>query len=316
VVACRGGRGDSRARLQTRQVDCMHRIPTQLALTCVASAAEAANEAKVNGVRLSYVTQGSGEPMVFVHGLLTDLRTWQPVSDEIAKRFWLIAYTQRYFGTGPWNDGGAQFSVATHADDLAKFIVSLNAGPVHLVGWSYGGQVATVAAIKNPGLIRSLILYEATVMSALPEASIAGKTAREDRAKMLAPASAAIKAADTIKATRLLWESIWQLAPGGSYREPQAWQTMFDENARTLSVALAAPRPPDVTCDMLKNFRRPTFVMRGQKTHSAYVLINEAISKCVPGADQVILPGVNHDGPLRDPKHFSAAIFKFLSKVK
>ena len=34
---------------------------------------------------------------------------------------------------------------------------------------------------------------------------------------------------------------------------------------------------------MLKNFSKPTLVMRGEKTHTAYVLINEAISKFVPG---------------------------------
>jgi pimeloyl-ACP methyl ester carboxylesterase len=150
-------------------------------------------------------------------------------------------------------------------------------------------------------------------MSVLPETSAEGKTAREDRAKMAAPSVAASKAGDPVKATRLLWESVSQLAPGGSYREPQAWQTMVDENARTTPLALAAPPPPDVTCDMLKTFPKPTLVMRGEKTYTAYVLINEAICKCVPGARQVVLPNVNHDGPVRDPGGFSAAIFEFLS---
>jgi pimeloyl-ACP methyl ester carboxylesterase len=274
----------------------------------------AVNGAEVNGVRLPYVEQGSGEPIVFVHGLLNDLRVWEPVRDEIAKKYRFIAYTQRYFGTSPWKDDGKQFSVATLADDLTKFIASLNAGPVHLVAWSYGGQVATVAAVKNPSLIRSLILYEGGVMSVLPEASPEGKTAREDRAKMLGSAATASKAGDAVKASRLLVEAVFRLPPGGSYRESQAWQTMWDENARTTPLALAAPPPPDITCDMLKNFTRSTLVMRGEKTHTAYVLINEAISKCVPGAKQVVLPKVNHDGPARDPRGFSAAIFEFLSK--
>jgi pimeloyl-ACP methyl ester carboxylesterase len=258
-------------------------------------------EAEINGVRLPYVEQGAGEPMVFVHGFVSDLRIWQPIKDEIAKKYRFIAYTQRYFGTGPWNDDGELFSVGTLSDDLVKFIVSLKAGPVHLVAWSYGGQVATVAALKNPSLVRSLIPYEPSVMSVLPEASAEGKIAREDRAKMLAPSVAASKANDSIK------------TPGGSYRESEALQTMVEENARTTPLALAATPPPDVTYDMLKNFSKPTLVMRGEKTYTAYVLINEAISKFVPGAKQVVLPNVNHDGPLRDPKQFSGAIVEFLS---
>jgi pimeloyl-ACP methyl ester carboxylesterase len=276
--------------------------------------AEATKEVEVNGVRLSYVEEGSGEPVVFVHGLVTDLRTWQPVRREIARQHKFIAYTQRYFGTKPWNDEGEQFSVATLAGDLAEFIASLDAGPVHLVAWSYGGQVATVVALNSPSLIRSLILYEPSVMSVLPEAGGEAKTAREDRATMLAPAMAASKAGDCVKASRLLLESVIKLPPGGSYLESESLQTMVDENARTTPLALAAPPPPDVTCDMLKNFSRPTLVMRGEQTHTAYVLINEAIVKSIPGAEQVILANVNHDGPLRDPAGFSAAILDFLSR--
>src|SRR5262245_64570183 len=88
-----------------------------------------AKEVEVNGVRLSYVEQGSGEPIVLVHGAFSDLRVWEPNREEIAKRYRFIAYTQRYHGVGAWNDDGKQYSVATHVDDLATFIASLNAGP-------------------------------------------------------------------------------------------------------------------------------------------------------------------------------------------
>src|SRR6266571_3441572 len=115
--------------------------------------AQAAKEVEINGVRLQYVEQGSGEPMVFVHGAPSDLRTWEPVREVVAKNYRFIAYTQRYFGTEPWPDDGKNFSIATHADDLAKFITSLNAGPVRLVGWSHGGLVSVNAAVSDPSLV-------------------------------------------------------------------------------------------------------------------------------------------------------------------
>ena len=130
-----------------------------------------AKQVEVNGVRLSYVEHGSGEPILFVHGAFTDLRAWEPTREAVAKHYRSIAYTQRYFGTDPWPDDGNNFSVATHADDLARFIILLNIGPVHLVGWSYGGLVATTAAVKDPSLVRSLILYEPGVISVLPPES-------------------------------------------------------------------------------------------------------------------------------------------------
>ena len=278
--------------------------------------AQAAKEVEVNGVRLQYVEQGSGEPIVFVHGAPHDLRAWEPVREAIAERYRFIAYTQRYFGTKPWPDEGKNFSIATHADDLGKFITSLNAGPVHPVGWSHGGLVAVTAALSDPSLVRSLILYEAIIMSVLPAESPEGKIAREDRAKMAGPYIAMAKAGDFTKAAKLVQEAVYQLSPGEFDSLPEDWQMVLLDNARVVPLLLAAPPPPAITCDMLKDFTRPTLVMRGEKTLKWYALISEAITKCVPGARKVILQNVNHDGPCRDPAAFTAAVFEFLWRLE
>jgi pimeloyl-ACP methyl ester carboxylesterase len=186
-----------------------------------------AKEVEVNGVRLSYVEQGSGEPIVFVHGAFSDLRVWEPIREEIAKRYRFIAYTQRYFGTGTWPDAGKNFSVSTDADDLAKFITSLNAAPVHLVTRSRGGTVAIAMVLKNPALVRSLTLHEPGLFSMLPADSTEAKVAREHRNRYVAPAVAAAKAGDAVQAVRLFFEGEYQLGPGGFDRLPQAAQTMI-----------------------------------------------------------------------------------------
>jgi pimeloyl-ACP methyl ester carboxylesterase len=271
-------------------------------------------EVEINGVRLPYAEQGSGEPIVFVHGALSDLRAWEPVGKEIAKKYRFISYTQRYYGTGAWKDDGKEFSIVTHTDDLAKFISALDAGPVHLVGWSYGGVVATVAAVKNPSLVRSLTVYEPTLSSVLPGGSEEGKAAREDLAKIVGPAIAASKAGDAIRAVRLMFEAVYQLSPGGFDRAPHVTQTMVLDQARTLPLLFAAPPPPAMTCEVLRNFTRPTLVMWGEKTQLYFALVSKAVSKCVPGAQPVVLPSVHHDGPRRDAAGFTAAVFEFLSK--
>jgi pimeloyl-ACP methyl ester carboxylesterase len=277
--------------------------------------ANAAKEVEVNGVRLQYIEQGSGEPIVFVHGAPHDLRAWEPVREEIAKRYRFIAYTQRYFGTEPWPDEGKNYSIATHADDLAKFITALNAGPVHLVGWSHGGVVAVTAAISDPSLVRSLILYEAGMVSVLPAESPEGKIAREDRARMFGPVVAvASETGDFVKAAKLLQEVVFRLPPGKFNSLPKDLQTVLLDNARVVPLMFAAPPPPAITCDMLKDFTRPTLVLRGEKTQEFWALPSEAITRCMPGARQVVLPNVGHDGPIRDPAAFSAAVIEFLSR--
>jgi pimeloyl-ACP methyl ester carboxylesterase len=233
---------------------------------------------------------------------------------EVAKRYRFIAYTQRYFGTDPWPDDGKNFSIETHADDLAKFITSLNAGPVHLVTRSLGGGVAMTAALKNPALVRTLTLHEPALLSVLPADSAEGKAAREDRSKFIPAAIAANRAGDPVRTTRLFFEGVYQLGPGGFDRLPEATRTMLLDNARTAPLLFGAPSPPPITCDALKTFTRPTLVTHGEKTHAYYKLINEGVSKCVPGVQQVVFPGLVHNAPSADPAAFTAALFEFMSK--
>ena len=49
-----------------------------LLIPTTAMSAPAVKAVEVNGVRLSYMEQGSGEPAVFVHGAPSDLRTLGP----------------------------------------------------------------------------------------------------------------------------------------------------------------------------------------------------------------------------------------------
>jgi pimeloyl-ACP methyl ester carboxylesterase len=284
-----------------------------------ATSAPLAQEVEVNGVRLSYVEQGSGQAIVFVGGGLSDLRTWEPVREQLLKRddaktYRFLAYTPRYYGTGPWPDDGRNFSVATHADDLVKFITMVAGGPAHVVGYSYGGLVAATAALKNPALVRSLALYEPALVSVLPPGGEDGKAAREDRARFNAPALAAAQSGDTVQSARLFIEGVFQLPPGGFDQLPPAARTRVLDNARVMPLMLAAVQSATITCGMLNDFTKPTLVMRGEKTQKYYVMINEKVSKCLPKAQEVVLQNVNHNGPVRDPAGFTAALLEFLSK--
>src|SRR5688572_5576549 len=156
------------------------------ALALQAQSAPQTRQLRANGTDLSYVDQGTGAPIVFVHGAVGDLRLWEPQRDAVAKSHRFVAYTFRYHGTGPWTDEGKQYSPATHAADLAAFISGLESGPVHLVGLSYGGALAALVAVKQPALIRSLTLAEPAlfaILADLPE----GKPALESWVKGAAP---------------------------------------------------------------------------------------------------------------------------------
>lgn len=277
-----------------------------------ASAAEPASRMiEANGIQLAYREEGTGEPVVFVHGAVSDLRAWEPIRPAISDRHRFIAPTMRYFGTDDWPDRGDRFGVATHAEDIAAFIRALDLGPVNLVGWSYGANVATAAALANPELVRTLILFE-PALSSLVEEGEAGDAAREAESRMFGPVGPAVQAGNAEKTTRLLIEGVFQMQPGGFDRQPPEIRAVQLENARTMPLLWNAP-PWNVTCEMLRGLDRPTLIVHGAESNAYWPHVAEEMAGCMPDARVAAQPGVNHDGPIRDPAGFAALIGDFVS---
>ncbi len=269
-------------------------------------------QASVNGVTLVYQEQGDGAPVVFIHGCCTDYRAWDAQRRAIAPHYRFIALNMRYFGTAPWPDDGSKYSHQTDADDIAAFIRGLNAGPVDLVGWSYSGPIVMLVALQHPELLHSLTIHEPGSASFVTDpASV--KIAAEDRAAALGPAIAAAKAGDFAGAARL--------TPIGVNHQPDFWETttpeirtMFLDNARTWTLALAAPPQPPITCEMLHQIKIPALITYGGDTRPFYRIAAEGAAGCIPGAQLVAVPG-RHLAIVQQPDAFNAALLQFLSKA-
>jgi pimeloyl-ACP methyl ester carboxylesterase len=270
-------------------------------------------QADINGAKLTYIEQGQGTPVVFVHGSLADLRAWEAQRLAIAQRHRFIALTQRYFGTAPWPGNGKDFSQQAHAADLAAFIQSLGAGPVHLVGWSYGGLTALLVARSHPQLVRSLTLHEPGIRSLIADVP-EGKQALAEFSRAAAPAASAARSGDTARAAKLFAEAMYSLPPDGFDAEPAGFRRMVLDNSRTMELALTAPPPPTVACDSLRTLRFPTMVTRGENAEPQYRLISDRLTVCLGNAQLAIIPGAAHDAPLKNPGVFNATLLSFIER--
>jgi pimeloyl-ACP methyl ester carboxylesterase len=102
---------------------------------------------------------GDGTPVVLVHGsLATGADEWSAQRPLADRGFQLIVPDRRGYGRSPVADG-EDFLV--DADDLAD-LMSTGA---HLVGHSYGGLSAMIAAARRPEATLSLTLLEGPVAS-------------------------------------------------------------------------------------------------------------------------------------------------------
>jgi pimeloyl-ACP methyl ester carboxylesterase len=269
-------------------------------------------QVRVNDVDLSYVEQGTGPPVVFVHGAFSDLRYWEPQRQAIAIHYRFIAYTARYHGTAPWSDAGQQYAWATHVADLVAFIRWLNAGPVHLVGLSAGGRTATLVAVQYPDLVRSLTLAEPglhELLVDLPET----QPVYDERTKALEPIGTAIQAGEVVQATKLFFEMVNNQGPGAFDRQPEALRQMILDNARTLPLTRSTPPLPAVTRAMLGGVKTPTLVVGGAHTRRYFSLINAVVVQGIPGSRLVVIPQATHLMSYQNPAAFNEALLHFLA---
>jgi len=100
----------------------------------------------VDGVSLFYEEKGTGQPLLFVHGIPTDYRAWGSQLDAFSDNYRVIAYSRRYAQPNKREGDLLDSTIENNTTDLVGFIKKLGIAPVHLVGHSYGGFIASYCA--------------------------------------------------------------------------------------------------------------------------------------------------------------------------
>ena len=102
---------------------------------------------------------GAGETLVLVHGSWTDGTCWDAVVPLLGTDFRVVTYDRRGH-SGSRAAGRPDVTRRDHEDDLIALIEGLAAGPVHVVGSSFGGSISLAVAGRRPDLVRSVTVHE------------------------------------------------------------------------------------------------------------------------------------------------------------
>jgi pimeloyl-ACP methyl ester carboxylesterase len=122
-----------------------------------------ARSVRANGIDIHYLEQGDGEPLLLLHGgMVSTNPIWAgvPVAyashmDALAEHFRVIAPDTRGCGRTPHTHGPVTFDLL--ADDVAALIKELGLERPLITGFSDGGIIATVVAIRYPGAVRAIV---------------------------------------------------------------------------------------------------------------------------------------------------------------
>jgi pimeloyl-ACP methyl ester carboxylesterase len=117
--------------------------------------------ADVNGINLYYETHGTGRPLILLHGGLGSGEMFGPLLPALAAGHQVIAVDLQ--GHGRTADIDRPLSIETMADDIAALIGHLGLDRPDVMGYSLGGGVAMLTAIRHPEVVGRLVAVSANI---------------------------------------------------------------------------------------------------------------------------------------------------------
>ena len=255
-----------------------------------------------------FVETGSGPGVVCLHSNASTSNQWRALAQSVAPKFRVLAADAYGAGRSPAWSGKRHIRLADEVDLLDPVFARAGAR-FGLVGHSYGGAVALIAALAFPQRVSALALYEPTLFSLIDAATRPPNDADGIRSAV-AGAGAALGAGDPDGAARCFidfWmgEGAWQRTPenrkapiAGSMVNVRGWaKALFEE-----------PTP-------LAAFARlnvPVLYMMGRDSPASSLGVGRLLTRVLPHVEIVEFDGVGHMGPVTHPQRVNETIAEFL----
>jgi len=107
-----------------------------------------------------YEQQGSGSPIVFIHGSYATTSTWKKMIEQLTANHHCISIKLPGHCGTPDPEDFSSPTMNTELDILEQVITNLTDKPIHLVGHSFGGVVALALALKGSVTLSQMTLFE------------------------------------------------------------------------------------------------------------------------------------------------------------
>ncbi len=245
-----------------------------------------------------YGTAADAPALLIVHGLFGSGRNWGVIAKRLADKRRVITVDMRNHGDSPRE---TTQTYPDMADDLAEVIRHVG-GPMDVCGHSMGGKASMVLALKNPDLVRRLIVADIApvpyphsqqeFIDAMRTVDLSSLTRRSDALEQLA-------AAGVEPALQSFFTQSLDVAT-------KSWKLNLD--------VLEAEMPHIVgwPADVTGPFDGPAFFLSGGTSHYVQPAHRPTIKALFPNAHFAKLPKVGHWLHAENPRDFEASVRAFL----
>lgn len=240
--------------------------------------------APVNGLRMYYQIEGTGEPLVFIHPALGfgGLENFPGLGQRHSL---IIPDLQAHGRTADLPD--RPLSIEQYAADVVGLLDYLGIARADIFGESYGGNAAVLMAIRYPDRVRRVAAYSAT----FGPAEVAHN-----------PAMVRFDAPPTpdSRDTRFQRESYTKVAP-----DADGWPKLWDKVARI--------QWSGVSREELASIKAPMLIMVGDRD---FVRVEHAVEtfKATPTAELAVIPDAGHFALYSEPERVIPIVQHFFEK--
>ena len=262
----------------------------------------------VRGAGLHYEERGAGpETIVFAHGLLWSGRLFDRQVEALAPGYRCVTFDFRGHGRSEVTADG--YDMDSLAADAAGLIEALGCAPCHFVGLSMGGFVGMRLAIRQPRLLRSLILIE-TSADPEPEAS-RRKYHRMNFAARWIGLGPLVK-----PVMRIIFGRKFLGDPARAALREQCRRQLAGGNRMGIIRAVNGVIDRQGIYEQLERIAAPTLILVGDQDLATPLASSERIHARIAGSRLRVLPGAGHTSTIEEPAAVNAAIADFLAGLR
>jgi pimeloyl-ACP methyl ester carboxylesterase len=282
-------------------------------------------EPSVNGHALAYVECGDGEPVVFVHGDISDLRMWLAQLDAFAAAGCrAVAYSRRHAWPNADREPDGPDPLLGHVADLEAFLDARGLAPAHLVGNSFGASICLTLAARRPALVRSLVVQEPPAVELLIDApprprALLGLLARRPRMAVallrfglgtMDPAARALARGDLDRALAGFCAGI--LGRDGERALRDSRRQQMRDNVGAFRAHLTGALPP--SADEVRSIDAPALLVTGQRSHPTLRRLTTELHRLLPHSRTVEIADAAHFANEDQPDTYNQAVLAFLGR--
>jgi pimeloyl-ACP methyl ester carboxylesterase len=244
--------------------------------------ADEAGLAPVNDIKMYYAVfnKVGGDPVILLHGGLVSSDKWAFEVPLLSKTHEVIVADSRGHGRSSMSDQPLGYDLM--ASDVLQLMNYLKIRKASIIGWSDGGIIGLILAIKNPERVSKLFTFGTNFNTS------GYKT----------------EPVDSILAARFMARA------ESSYRKLSPTPDNFAGLRKALRKMYSTE--PNLNPADIRTIKARTVIACGQYDQFIKPEHFQELASLIPNAKLLVLPNVGHGGPVQDPAHFHEAIMSWI----